>query len=332
MGETSIEWTDVTWNPVTGCTKISPGCKNCYAERVFPRTVAKQCVCGHSLHGAGLCVANALGVECECSNPRQRQFTDVMTHSGRLGEPLHWKKPRMVFVNSMSDLFHESILPSFVKSAFDVMKTANQHIYQVLTKRPARMKELVTAWLEFHGRPVADLRHIWLGVSVEDRKRKERIDILRDTPAVVRFLSIEPLLEDIGTLDLTGIHWVIVGGESGPKARPMHPEWVRSIRDQCRTAGVAFFFKQWGEWTDLAHAGGNSWRHTKTVNGRRYGVVEDNSCDGSWRVGEFETQYSFPGTEFPDGPGPCMVRVGKKAAGRLLDGKEWSQYPGHAHE
>jgi protein gp37 len=208
-----IEWTEATWNPVTGCTKVSAGCKYCYAERMAKRLQAM----GQANYANG--------------------FT-VTLHDHMLAHPLRWKKPRTIFVNSMSDLFHESVPLEFIQRVFDVMRRAPQHRFQVLTKRSARLAE-VHAELPW---PV----NVWMGVSVESAVVVDRVDDLRRVPAHTRFLSLEPLLGPLGELDLTGIHWVIVGGESGPRARPVREEWVREIRDACLTAHVPFFFKQWG--------------------------------------------------------------------------------------
>jgi len=209
----AIEWTDTTWNPVTGCTKISVGCKNCYAERMTNRLKAMGQA--HYLQGF-----------------------KVRTHEKSLSLPLSWKKPRTIFVNSMSDLFHEDVPESFISKVFDIMKDRPQHIFQVLTKRSKNMLKIShnLFWPE----------NVWMGVTVENSDYMERIDDLRATPAKVKFLSLEPLLGPISNLDLTNIDWVIVGGESGPRARPISPEWVRDIRDQCLAANVPFFFKQWG--------------------------------------------------------------------------------------
>jgi protein gp37 len=213
-----IEWTDATWNPVRGCTKISPGCKFCYAERFAERF---------------------RGVK---EHPFEQGF-DLKLIPEKLAEPLRWKSTRRIFVNSMSDLFHEGVPDSYIESVCRVMVAANWHTYQVLTKRSARMAELLSGKLRFAARQ----KHIWWGVSVEDKKYGvSRIADLQGAQAAVRFLSIEPLLEDVGKLNLAGISWVIVGGESGPGARPMKREWVISLRDQCRKARVQFFFKQWG--------------------------------------------------------------------------------------
>jgi protein gp37 len=210
---TGIEWTDATWNPVTGCTKISPGCKNCYAERLAAR-----------LHAMG--------------NPRYRNGFAVSLHPDLLTLPLRWRQPRRVFVNSMSDLFHDAVPDDFIMRVFATMVEAHWHVFQILTKRSARLASLAPRL------PWAD--NIWQGVSVESARYTGRIDDLRTVPAAVRFLSIEPLLGPIANLPLEGIHWVIVGGESGPGRRAMAAEWPRDIRDQCLRAGVPFFFKQWG--------------------------------------------------------------------------------------
>jgi protein gp37 len=211
--QSAIEWTDATWNPVRGCTKISPGCKHCYAETFAERF---RGVPGH---------------------PFEQGF-DLRLVPEALELPLRWKRGRLIFVNSMSDLFHEDIPLDYIRRVFGVMRAAEQHQFQVLTKRAARLEELAPH-LEF-------APNIWMGVSVENAAYTKRIEHLRRVPAHVRFLSVEPLLGPIDDLPLEGIHWVIVGGESGRRARPMAPEWVRSIRDQCRRARVPFFFKQWG--------------------------------------------------------------------------------------
>jgi protein gp37 len=217
-GYSKIEWTDATWNPVRGCSKVSPGCTHCYAETFAERF---RGVPGH---------------------PFEQGF-DLRLVPEKLGEPLLWKTPKMVFVNSMSDLFHEGVSDNYIVDVARVMIQANWHTYQVLTKRHERLLELLTNKLLF----AAQSRCIWWGVSVEDKKYGlPRIDALRKSPAAIRFLSIEPLLEDLGTLNLNGIDWVIVGGESGAGARPIEAKWVRNIRKQCRQAGVRFFFKQWG--------------------------------------------------------------------------------------
>lgn len=243
---TKIEWTDVTWSPVTGCTKVSTGCKHCYAERQWPRLAAP----GQPYAG--------------------RAFSDVQCHPERLEQPLHWRKPRRVFVNSMSDLFHEDVPDAFIDEIFGVMWEAKEHTFQILTKRADRMRD----YMSRHELMMRYLPHVWLGISAENQETaEERIPPLLETPAAARFVSLEPLLGPIDLTDMvidkgagweqhfdclycdvdpeddepyhgTCLDWVIVGGESGPKARPMHPDWVRSIRDECQAAGVPFFFKQ----------------------------------------------------------------------------------------
>lgn len=278
-----IEWTEATWNPVTGCDHVSPGCDNCYAERIATRF-------GRPFLGA---------VEC---------------HPERLDMPLRWRKPRRVFVNSVSDLFHPDVPDEFIRRVFEVMETAHEHTFQVLTKRPQRMARLVPTFYDIPDD--APIANIWLGVSVENQRYADlRIPHLLATPAAVRFLSVEPLL---GAVDLSilplrvvgnllttpRIGWVIVGGESGPGARPMHVQWARDLRDQCVSANVPFFFKQWGEWGWPAHPGD----HALTVDGRLFEpgahLGMDHMCE------------------------PTFVRrVGKSRAGRMLDGREWNEYP-----
>jgi protein gp37 len=214
MGDKSaIEWTDATWNPVTGCTKVSPGCTHCYAERLAARL-------------------QAMG------NPRYRNGFAVTLHPDQLGLPLRWRQPRRIFVNSMSDLFHEAVPDDYIRRVFDVMVQASRHIFQVLTKRAERLAALAP-YLPWPP-------NVWQGVSVESAAYAARIAHLKRVPARVRFLSLEPLLGPLEGLDLTGIHWTIVGGESGPRNRPPHLEWIRGIRDQCAAQSVPFFFKQWG--------------------------------------------------------------------------------------
>lgn len=211
--KSNIEWTEMTWNPVTGCTKISPGCKHCYAE-----TMAKR--------------LQAMG------SPRYEQGFRLRTHEDLVNLPKRWRAPRRVFVNSMSDLFHQSVSPTFIQQVFNTMRECRQHQFQVLTKRADRLVELAPRlrWSE----------NIWMGVSVENAEYAYRAELLRSVPAITRFISVEPLLGPIPELPLEGIHWVIVGGESGSGARTMSPEWVDDIFSQCREANVPFFFKQWG--------------------------------------------------------------------------------------
>ncbi len=226
----SIEWTEQTWNPTVGCTKISAGCKHCYAEAMARRL-------------------NAMGA------PGYENGFALTLLPSRLNDPIKRKKPTMYFVNSMSDLFHEKVPDEFIERVFDVIAQTPQHTYQILTKRAARMARF------FKSRKVP--RNAWMGVSVEDKKSGvPRIAYLRKVPATIRFLSVEPLLEDVGHLDLTDIHWVIVGGESGPKARPMHKAWALAVQQQCEAQNVAFFFKQWGGW------GADGKKRAKGANGR----------------------------------------------------------------
>lgn len=225
-----IEWTEATWNPTVGCTKISPGCKNCYADSMAKRL-------------------KAMGT------PGYENGFKLTILPDRLDEPLRRKKPTVYFVNSMSDLFHKGVPDSYIEQVFGVIERCPLHTFQVLTKRGERLATY------FKNRPIPP--NAWIGVSVEDHKYgKPRIDCLRQVDARIRFLSVEPLLEEVGALDLTDIHWVIVGGESGPKARPMKIEWVENIRQQCEDQGVQFFFKQWGGW------GADGKRRSKKANGR----------------------------------------------------------------
>ncbi|MGZ8285718.1 MAG: DUF5131 family protein [Allosphingosinicella sp.] len=235
----AIEWTDATWNPVTGCTKITRGCDNCYAARFSERF---RGVSGH---------------------PFENGF-DLTLRPERLTHPLSWSRPRMIFVNSMSDLFHKRVPTGFIDRVFDTMEQADWHTFQLLTKRSSLMRDYMNQRYEHRPPP----QHIWVGVSVEDDRAKVRITHLQAAPAAVRFLSVEPLVGPVGQMNLDGIHWVIAGGESGPRARPMHIDWAREVRDQCKVQDVAFFFKQWGgsrpksggraldgrEWNELPHA------------------------------------------------------------------------------
>jgi protein gp37 len=208
-----IEWTGNTWNPVTGCTQISDGCLNCYAMKMAKRL---------KLMG----------------NKKYANGFDVTTHEGCLNDPLAWKKPSMVFVNSMSDLYHENVPDDYIRKVFEVMNSSPQHTFQLLTKRPERLVSIANN-LEWAA-------NIWQGVTVENEKYVERIDLLKQTPAQTKFISFEPLLADVGVIDLSGIDWAIVGGESGPKSRPIELEWILSIKNQCEKQEVLFYFKQWG--------------------------------------------------------------------------------------
>jgi protein gp37 len=320
--KTGIEWTDATWNPVTGCTKVSPGCDHCYAETFAERF---RGVPGHHF---------------------ERGF-DVVVRPERLDIPLRWTKPRRIFVNSMSDLFHDGIPDEFIARAFAVMAWAPRHTFQILTKRHARMRSLLSSsafyelvdreWCGvsdwFWGRlpdldfteahPHGDrwpLPNVWLGVSVETQQWADiRIPALLDTPAAVRFLSCEPLLGPVrpflfDSAQQRQIDWVIVGGESGPGARPMHPDWARSLRDLCTGVGVPFLFKQHGEWVP-----GSSDDHLTAA------VARDN---GEWLAPSHRLWDEKPHTDAENRRGWAMVhRAGKKAAGRLLDGRTWDEYP-----
>ena len=240
---TAIEWTDATWNPVTGCTKITRGCDHCYAERFAERF---------------------RGIP---NHPFENGF-DLTPRRERLDQPLSWKRPRRVFVNSMSDLFHKGIPADFIDDIFDVMETADWHVFQVLTKRSTLMRAYLRR--RYGGRTAP--AHIWCGVSVEDHKATARIRHLQETPVTVRFLSIEPLLGPVGDINLDGISWVIVGGESGPQARPMEERWVLDIRETCERYGVAFFFKQWGGPTPKSRG--------RLLEGIEYNAMPDHSIEG----------------------------------------------------
>ena len=350
MGDRSkIEWTDATWNPIRGCSVVSEGCRNCYAMQVAARfTGAGQAY-------EGLAYRNESGAHWTGK---------VRLVEERLQDPLRWKRPRRIFVNSMSDLFHESLADTDILAVMNVIRRAHNrgHVFQLLTKRPDRMRSFMSR-LQFdsagegrmyledrgsnrQGNPISFapvLRDLWLGVSVENQETAdERIPILLNTPAAVRWISAEPLL---GAIDfscpqpegivisllrgedgiwpvLPGLAWVVAGGESGPGARPMHPDWVRSIRDQCLAAGVPFFFKQWGEWD----GGGVTHRDCQDPCGSCVMALRDWN-GASWRGSR------LTGTDWRNGnqTGALQIhRVGKKVAGRLLDYREWNEYPTEA--
>jgi protein gp37 len=266
-----IEWTDATWNPVRGCTKITPGCDHCYAETFAERF---RGVPGH---------------------PYEQGF-DLRLVPQKLAEPLRWKTPKMIFVNSMSDLFHKDVPEDYIEAVCRTMERANWHTYQVLTKRSSVLRNLLQTRLQF----AAALPHIWWGVSVEDRAHGlPRVEHLRQAPARVRFLSVEPLLEDLGEINLEGIHWVIVGGESGPGARPMRKEWIISLRDQCEKAGAHFFFKQWG--------GVRKSKTGRELDGKKYdglpGRVELPVLENSERLAAIaEVEGLYQGTNWANEP------------------------------
>jgi protein gp37 len=313
-----IEWTDTTWNPVRGCALVSAGCTNCYAMRQ-----------AHRFSGKGQPYEKLT---------KMTSHGPVWTGAARtvpelLDQPLRWRKPRRIFLNSMSDLFHEDVPYEFVQDVWTTMKMAPQHTFQILTKRPERMLDLLTNRIDatvLHAHNEVPLPNVWIGISCEDQATAdERIPLLLQTPAAVRFLSCEPLL---GPLSLNpwllsehgrrqigaapGISWVIAGGESGPNARPSHPDWFRSLRDQCQAAGVPYFFKQWGEWEIASLANGH---HDADMsrNGAKW-VHNDGLVNGP----------SFFRDDKRDDTNPYgMIRVGKKAAGRILDGRTWDEYP-----
>ena len=334
---TKIEWTDATWNPVTGCTRVSPGCENCYIDWAPPFRIegrhftipCERCGVGgfepmagkfRDSHACSVCNG-----EGEVRSHAIGSTTGVRLHPERLDQPLRWRRPRKVFVNSLSDLFHDDVPDEYIAQVFAVMARAENHTFQVLTKRHGRMRALLSSW-EFRealrcklGWPdLAEwpLPNVWLGVTVEDQKRADlRVPALLDTPAAVRFLSCEPLLGPVDLSPWTGhgyggdpreeeslIDWVIAGGESGPNARPMHPDWARSLRDQCVAAGVPFFFKQWGEWAPDSYA---------------VGVLPDR-CTYVGDPIEANWTHGLPFRQ-------RMRRVGKKAAGRELDGRTWDE-------
>ena len=297
MGDKSkIEWTEATWNPIRGCTIVSDGCANCYAMREAWRHAGP----GGAYEGL---------VRMTSKGPRWTGEVRFVDHV--LDQPLRWTRPRMIFVNSMSDLFHESLTDEDIDRIFAVMFQARLHTFQVLTKRPQRMRDYVTGWYARHGfDPLVPEPHIWLGASAENQETfDERNGPLSETPAAVRWLSLEPLLGPIAMdgSDCRAVDWVVVGGESGPGARPMHPDWARSLRDQCLAAGVPFFFKQWGEWAHVELVGGRM----KIHGSRPFPLVTNrNTC---WLDDETPS-----------------VRLGRNKAGRELDGRTWDEYPPRA--
>jgi protein gp37 len=315
MGKTSIEWTDASWNPIVGCTEVSPGCANCYAARLSASRLA------HVPAYKGLAT-----IETNGSLRGQRHVRwigEVRFLPERLEEPRRWKKPRRIFVCDMGDLFHAGVTIEQLIKVWGVMASNPRHTFQILTKRAGRMHAMVTHVMnEITKRTLgplnAPLQNVWLGVSVENQHfADERIPHLLQTPAAVRFLSCEPLLGPLNLRDVQGkdflqefttpsgitvpraIDWIIAGGESGPHARPMHPNWPRSLRDQCQAAGVPFFFKQWGEYSP--------WDQSRKLSPK---TALKGFCG---TAPKFEEQW--------------MTRVGKKAAGRLLDGREWNEFP-----
>lgn len=308
MSTTSIEWTEQTWNPLAGCKEISPGCANCYAARMAHRLAAM----GQKKYQ---------GTTKKLPNGKIVWTGEINLDPDSLLAPLERKTPTMYFVNSMSDLFHKDVPLRFIAKVLGVIAYRRRHTFQLLTKRAERMAQamhkltledcLNQAGLAPDFLPAWPLENLWPGVSVEDKKRgMPRIEHLRQTPAAVRMLSIEPLLEDLGQLDLEGIGWVIVGGESGPGARPLHPAWVRSIRDQCVRARVPFFFKQWGHWLPFTEGGDDG---PELEPGKAKWLARDTELNEAG--GRPKPQFAL------------MMPVGKKAAGRLLDGREWNEMP-----
>lgn len=329
----AIEWTDATWNPLVGCTHVSPGCDHCYAARQASGRLRD------------LPVYSGLAVD--------GRFTgEVRYLPERLEQPLRWRRPRRIFVNSMGDLFHRDVLAQmhlegapFLAEVFAVMAMAKRHTFQVLTKRPQLMAAVLTTALFRLEVNAALLRrgvsvmpggfdspwppNMWLGTSIESDAYAWRADHVRDTPAALRWLSLEPLLGPLPSLDLTDIDWVVVGGESGPSARPMHPAWARDIRDQCVAAGIPFHFKQWGAWEPVEPVYVDD-HDDVLLDG--YDDVDVVSFNRSGQV-----EQRLPGVGRPQGhqPNPAgepwwMAKVGARAAGRELDGRTWDQYPGAA--
>lgn len=366
--KTKIEWTDATWNPATGCTRVSPGCTNCYIDwappfRIEGRHFTVPCEhCGgtgfepmtgkfRDSHACSICKgvgkarSHAIG-----------STTGVRLHPERLDQPLRWKRPRKVFVNSLSDLFHDDVPDEYIAHVWAVMALASQHTFQVLTKRHGRMRALLKSWdfrilvhdavTELNGAErdeVWPLPNVWVGVTVEDQQRADlRVPALLDTPAVVRFLSCEPLLGPVRLCRCDGaafevkahpfivnascplhgavrVDWVIAGGESGKDARPMHPDWARSLRDQCQATGVPFLFKQRGEWT---------WNEPGQFRPPTQPFTDRDAV--MHPAGMVAMTKSNPFNPFERGHphwATRITRVGKKAAGRELDGRTWDEYP-----
>lgn len=357
MGKTSIEWTDETWNPVVGCTRVSEGCRFCYAFEIHDMR--------HAAHKAGK------AVPAQYAKP----FKEVQLLPERLEQPYHWRKPRQVFVNSMSDLFHPAVPFEFIARVFTTMMGSPKHTFQILTKRPERAAGFLgrcgswEGYVTHNGEPPVSyggtgiivgpgadnrwpLSNVWLGTSVEDQEHADkRIPYLLRCPAAVRFLSCEPLLGPItfrigqldcqdcehnrngGTIDRTPepcdgncpqIKWVIVGGESGDHARPMHPDWARSICNQCQSAGVPFFFKQWGEWKPISEMPETEYEPLYEPASKSNPVVA-RRCRVATRGLQFDGREGFH--QVDEHIAYQIFRVGKKKAGRQLDGREWSEFP-----
>jgi protein gp37 len=321
----TIEWTDETWNPTVGCSKVSPGCDGCYAINVAHR---------------GLTPAHQ-GLTIKRPGERPDWTGEVRQVPDRLHSPLLWRKPRRIFVDSMSDLFHPEVPVEYIEEVLAVAAASPRHTYQILTKRPQRMREVLDAPMRggmvagaaqqrglthmLERIPMSEwwpLRNVWLGTSIESDRYAFRADHLRATPAAVRFLSLEPLLGPLPSLDLTGIDWVIIGGESGPGARPMHPEWVRDIRDRCVEAGVAFFFKQWGAW---APTGPTSWSWWPDEVGQL--VYHSLPRPSVFHVEETLEAADRVLAVIDENHAVQMVKANKHANGRELDGRTWDEMP-----
>lgn len=320
--KTGIEWTDATWNPIRGCSRVSEGCRNCYAERVAGRFYGpgepyEGLVRLHP-YGEAREGDSAIKLKTEARWTGQIQFVEK-----HLEDPTRWRRPRKIFVNSMSDLFHENVKDEWLWEIFDVMEASKRHVFQILTKRPERMSDWIRAnyGVTFHRR----FTHVWLGVSVEDQKTAtQRVPILQQTPAAIRWVSYEPALGPVDFTQIDGrnyllefvtgndfkiprsIDWVVCGGESGPGARPMHPDWARGVRDQCARSRVPFFFKQWGEWIPGAANGFTQWPE---IDPRRPILMP-----------------AHPGRKGRD-MHQVMIRVGKKAAANFLDGQQYLETP-----
>ncbi len=336
--KSKIEWTDASWNPIRGCSRVSEGCRNCYAERQAAR------FSGHGQPYEGLAKLVHVGRELRAGDRidgmEARWTGKVELAEDQLEIPLHWRKPRKIFVCSMSDLFHESVPDDWIARIFYIMEQAEWHTFQILTKRAWRMLDWYRWWTGGKQRfpqsaTPALLPSVWLGVSVEDQKTADgRIPLLLETPAAVRWVSYEPALGPVNFQcikeneenyfdSLSGIRsirpcldWVVCGGESGPGARPMHPGWARSVRDQCQTARVPFFFKQWGEWLPGEGDGKSPAIWQDGARGIHPSVPAGH--DG----GPLYEKFGLLGA-----PGAFALRVCKKAAGRLLDGREWNEFP-----
>lgn len=314
--KSKIEWTQTSWNPLVGCTKVSEGCRNCYAIRFS--------------HRMSTTVPSYFGITKKI-NGKPEWSDKIRVDRNKLRWPLTWKRARMIFVNSMSDMFHERVDDLDIAEIFAIMATESRHTFQILTKRPQRMAKLltdetfkksVTTYLHNWGYSlkldnVWPLRNVWVGASVENEKSAiERVPYLLMTPAAIRWISAEPLLGRITKcslgIKLRGIQWIVAGGETGPNARPAYPDWFRALRDLCVSSGVPFFFKQWGEWGTV--------ENLKVYKNSQLAIVDP-------ATGDFFLRNKTYNLLMPVEKSRHMIRAGRKAAGRLLDGKEWNEYP-----